>query len=260
MQKQNDNALCVDHLTVYYDQHPVLWDLCFSIPQGHLVGIVGPNGAGKSTFIKACLGLLKTASGKVTYWGEHLKTARPKIAYIPQRESVDWDFPITVNELVMMGRYGKSAFYNRNTRQDQIRVQETLELVGLAPFAKRQISQLSGGQQQRAFLARALVQDADLYFMDEPFSGVDLTTEKILTEQLLQIRQLGKTVFVVHHDLNSVKETFDWVLLLNLKLIACGPVSTTFTPHLLEQTFGRHFSLLDEALKMSKSKQLGLGS
>ena len=176
-------------------------------------GIVGPNGAGKSTLIKASLGLIKPISGKIEYFNLPLKDVQKRIAYVPQRQSVDWDFPITVRDLVLMGRYGRLGPLRWPRKADWAAADRYLEMVGMGPYAGRQISQLSGGQQQRVFIARALLQEADIYFMDEPFAGVDLATEKVIMNILSNLKSEGKTVFVVHHDLNTVESYFDWVVL-----------------------------------------------
>lgn len=257
-QEETSPVLDVHHLTVNYDKTPVLWDVSFTIPQGVLVGIVGPNGAGKSTLIKAALGLVKPLSGKVHFFGHPLKRVRQRVAYVPQRESVDWDFPVTVRDLVVMGRYGRLGLFNRPREADWAAADRYLELVGMQAYAHRQISQLSGGQQQRAFLARALLQEADIYFMDEPFTGVDLATETTMIQLLQQLRSKGKSVFVVHHDLNTVEAYFDWVLLLNMSLIACGPTAECFNPTTLHSTYGKSYALFDEALKLSQQKKTGI--
>ena len=220
----------VQQLTVNYDKTPVLWDIALRIPAGLFVGIIGPNGAGKSTLIKAALGLVKPISGSVQFFGKPLKQVRQRVAYVPQRESVDWDFPVTVRELVLMGRYGRLGLFHRPREADWAAVDYYLDRVGMASYANRQIKQLSGGQQQRVFLARALLQEADIYFMDEPFTGVDLATETIIVQLLQQLRTQGKTVFIVHHDLNTVEHYFDWTILLNMRLIAYGPTAQVFTP------------------------------
>lgn len=248
----------VNQLTVNYDKTPVLWDLSLTIPPGLLVGIIGPNGAGKSTFIKAALGLVKPISGKVEFFGQPLKQVRQRVAYVPQRESVDWDFPVTVRDLVVMGRYGRLGLFHRPREADWVAVDDYLNLVGMGDYAHRQISQLSGGQQQRVFLARALLQEADVYFMDEPFTGVDLATEMVIVQMLQQLRAKGKTVFVVHHDLNTVESYFDWVILLNMRLIAYGSTQQVFTPYYLNATYGKSYALFDEALKLSQQKQTGV--
>ncbi|MFI0434388.1 MAG: metal ABC transporter ATP-binding protein [Parachlamydiaceae bacterium] len=250
--------LTIQHLSVNYDKTPVLWDISLSIPSGLLVGIVGPNGAGKSTLIKAALGLVKPISGKVDFFGKPLKSVRQRVAYVPQRESVDWEFPVTVRDLVVMGRYGRLGLFHRPRAADWAAADHYLEVVGMAGYAHRQISQLSGGQQQRVFLARSLLQEADVYFMDEPFTGVDLGTEMVIVELLQQLRAKGKTVFVVHHDLNSVESYFDWVVLLNMRLIGYGPISDFFTPHYLHAAYGKSYALFDEALKLSQEKQTGI--
>lgn len=256
--EQNQPALLVDHLTVNYDKIPVLWDISLRIPQGVLVGIIGPNGAGKSTLIKASLGLVKAISGKIEFFGQPLKAVRQKVAYVPQKESVDWDFPITALDLVLMGRYGRLGLFNRPKDADRAAAEHYLNLVGMLQFKDRQISQLSGGQQQRVFLARALIQEADLYFMDEPFAGVDMATETVIMQLLQQLKAKGKTVFVVHHDLNTLEKYYDWVIMLNMRLVACGKLEQNFNADTLNSTYGKSFALLDEALKLSQQKQAGV--
>lgn len=252
------SILEVHQLMVNYDKTPVLWDISLTIPPGLLVGIIGPNGAGKSTLIKAVLGLIKPLSGRVEFFGKQLKQVRQRVAYVPQRESVDWDFPVTVRDLVVMGRYGRLGLFHRPREADWIATDHYLNLVGMSSYAHRQISQLSGGQQQRVFLARALLQEAEIYFMDEPFTGVDIATETIIVQILQQLRAQGKTVFVVHHDLNTVDSYFDWVILLNMRLVAYGPTSAFFTPYYLNATYGKNYALFDEALKLSQQKQAGI--
>lgn len=256
--ESHENAVQIHHLTVNYDKTPVLWDVDCAIPAGTLVGVVGPNGAGKSTLLKTALGLVQPISGKVTFFGEPLDEIRRRIAYVPQRESVDWDFPITVRNLVMMGRFGTLGMFRWPRQADKGAVDHYIEMMGLTPYADRQISQLSGGQQQRAFIARALVQEADIYFMDEPFIGVDMGTEKIIMDMLRQLKSRGKTVFVVHHDLNTVERSFDWVLMLNLRLVACGPVIEAFNADTIMMTYGKTYALLDDVLKLSQNKVKGI--
>lgn len=251
-------ALMVNQLTVNYGKTPVLWDISLAIPSGLLIGIVGPNGAGKSTFIKAVLGLIKPISGKIEFFGQPLKKVRQRVAYVPQRESVDWEFPVTVRDLVMMGRYGRLGLWRRPREADWIAVDHYLDIVGMKSYADRQINQLSGGQQQRIFIARALLQEADIYFMDEPFAGIDIASEKMIVQLLQQLRARGKTVFVVHHDLNTVENYFDWIMLLNMRLVACGPVNEVFTPRHLNVAYGKNFALFDEALKRSQQKNTGI--
>jgi manganese/zinc/iron transport system ATP- binding protein len=251
-------ALEVNQLTVNYDKTPVLWDISLSIPTGVLVGIIGPNGAGKSTFIKAALGIVKPMSGKVEFFGQPLRSVRQRVGYVPQRETVDWDFPVTVRDLVLMGCYGRLGLFRGPKVIDKSAADRYLDLVGMSHYADRQISQLSGGQQQRVFLARALLQEADVYFMDEPFTGIDLATETIIIQLLQELRTRGKTVFVVHHDLNTVENYFDWVVLLNLRLIAFGEKQQFFTSQYLHATYGKSYALFDEALKLSQQKQTGI--
>jgi manganese/zinc/iron transport system ATP- binding protein len=253
-----ETALKVEGLSVNFDTTSVLWDIYFEIPRGMLVGIIGPNGAGKSTLLKALLGMAKPLSGKMECFGNPLKKSKKRIAYVPQRSSVDWDFPITAFELVLMGRYGKLGLFARPKKADREAAKKALELVGMHAYADRQISQLSGGQQQRLFLARALLQDADLYLMDEPFAAVDMATEKAIIALMDEWRKMGKTLLVVHHDLNTVDAYFDWVLMLNTCLIACGPVSEVFHADSILRTFGRNNALLEEVIKLTQNKTSGL--
>ena len=231
-------AIEVADLTVAYGQKPVLWDIDLAVPAGTLMAIVGPNGAGKTTLIKAILGLLPVAAGQVLIYDKAYAQQRHLVGYVPQRGSVDWDFPTSVLDVVTMGRYGKLGWFKRPGRREQAIALEALEKVGMADYANRQISQLSGGQQQRTFLARALAQDAQVYFMDEPFQGVDAMTEKAIIVLLKELRAAGKTVIVVHHDLQTVPEYFDWVTLLNVRRIASGPVDQVFTDANLRKTYG----------------------
>ncbi len=230
-------ALEVNDLTVAYDDKPVLWDIDLSVPAGVLMAIVGPNGAGKSTLIKAVLGLKKPVAGTAMIFGRRVQEQRKLIGYVPQRSSVDWDFPTSVADVVMMGAYGQMGWVRRPNQQHRQLTMDSLEKVGISDLADRQISELSGGQQQRVFLARALIQDADIYFMDEPFQGVDATTEKAIVDVLRSLQAEGKTVVVVHHNLQTVQEYFDWLTLLNLRKIASGPMNETLTQSNLNQTF-----------------------
>lgn len=251
-------ALAIDQLAVSYDRTPVLWDISLKVPTGKLVAIVGPNGAGKSTLLKAVLGLIKRLSGKIQFFGKPLETIRTRIAYIPQRQTVDWDFPITVRDLVLMGRYGQIGLFRWPRKADLAAVEECLETVGMGPYLNRQISQLSGGQQQRVFLARALMQEADLYFMDEPLAGIDLATESLIMSLLKELQVKGKTLFVVHHDLNSVENYFNWVIILNMHLIANGSTQSAFNADTLMAAYGKSYALLDEAFKLSQIKTTGM--
>ena len=236
-------AISVDDLTVAYDYKPVLWDVDLKIPEGILMAVVGPNGAGKSTLIKAILGIIKPIAGSVTIFGKPYKQQRKKVAYVPQKESVDWDFPTTAIDVVLMGTYGNLGWIRRPGQKEKKAALEALEKVDMLPFKNRQISQLSGGQQQRVFLARALVQDASIYFMDEPFQGVDATTEIAIINILKELRKAGKTLVVVHHDLQTVPEYFDWVTFLNVKEIATGPVKDVFNDDNLTKTYGINYKV-----------------
>lgn len=237
-------AIEVHDFSVAYHKRPAVWAVDFAIPRGLLVGVVGPNGAGKSTLIKGILGLVPAASGWVKIHGKPYAEQRRLVGYVPQRESVDWDFPTNVFDVVLMGRYGHLGLIRRPSARDKEIAWECLEKVGMKEFARRQISQLSGGQQQRVFLARALAQDADVYFMDEPFAGVDAATESAILQLLGHLRRKGKTVVVVHHDLQTVKEYFDWVVLLNMRLIGFGPTSEVFTAENLQKTYGGRLTVM----------------
>ena len=238
MQALETKAIEVTDLTVAYQDKPVLWDVDLDVPPGVLLSIVGPNGAGKTTLIKAILGLVRPAAGNVLIYDKPYEAQRRIVGYVPQRGTVDWDFPTNVLDVVMMGRYGALGWIRRPRRQEREQAMSALEKVSMESYATRQISQLSGGQQQRVFLARALVQDSTVYLMDEPFQGVDATTERAIVDLLQELRANGKTVVVVHHDLQTVTDYFDWVMLLNIRRIASGPVEETFTPENLRETYG----------------------
>lgn len=249
MTHNNNNttsALEIHDLTVSFDKKPVLWNIDLTIPRGKLVGIIGPNGAGKSTLIKAAMGLLSVSSGYVRIFENPISQIRNQVSYVPQRESVDWDFPASVLDVVMMGRYGKLGLFKGLRKADREAAMDCLSKVGLESFAGRQISQLSGGQQQRTFLARALAQKASLYFMDEPFAGVDAATEKTIIQLLKSMTLAGDTVIVVHHDLQTVSQYFDWVILLNTRLIGCGPTENIFTSDNLRETYGGKLTVLSD--------------
>jgi manganese/zinc/iron transport system ATP- binding protein len=241
---KNEIVIEVEDLTVSYRVKPVLWDVDLKVPKGVLMAIVGPNGAGKSTLMKAMLGLVTPITGSVLFHGRSYKEYRKYIGYVPQRGSVDWDFPTTVLDVVLMGRYGHIGWCKRAKKEDKQLAMQAIQKVGMEEFATRQISQLSGGQQQRVFLARALVQEADIYFLDEPFQGVDAKTEKAVIDILKILRSEGKTVLVVHHDLQTVHEYFDWVALLNTQLITYGAVQDVFTPENLTKAYRSTGTLL----------------
>jgi manganese/zinc/iron transport system ATP- binding protein len=236
-------AVTIDDLTVAYKYKPVLWDIDLAIPEGILMAIVGPNGAGKSTLIKAILNIIKPIAGNILIYDKPYSKNRSMVAYVPQKGSVDWDFPTTSLDVVTMGTYGKLGWIRRPAYAQQKASLEALEKVGMLEYRNRQISQLSGGQQQRIFLARALVQNALVYFMDEPFQGVDATTEKAIINILKELRKAGKTVVVVHHDLQTVPEYFDWVTFLNVKKVATGPVKDIFNDDNLTKTYGINFKV-----------------
>ncbi|MEQ8845277.1 MAG: metal ABC transporter ATP-binding protein [Phycisphaerales bacterium] len=243
----SDSPLSIHAMTVAYHRKPVLWDVDYDAPANRLIAVVGPNGAGKSTLIKGCLGLVPRASGEVEFWGEPYRKARARVGYVPQRESVDWDFPVSALDVVCMGRYRRIGWCRPVTRAHREAARRCLEQVGMLEYAGRQISQLSGGQQQRVFLARALAQEADLYFMDEPFAGVDAATERAIVAVLRQMKNDGKTVVVVHHDLQTVPQYFDEAILLNMRIVAAGPVGEVFTQDNLTKTYGGRLTLLAEA-------------
>lgn len=237
------NAIEINDLTVAYNYKPVLWDIDLAIPEGVLMAVVGPNGAGKSTLIKSILGIVKPLAGSVQVFGKPYDKQREKVAYVPQKGTVDWDFPTTALDVVMMGTYGSLGWIKRPGAKEKKASLEALEQMGMLSFKDRQISQLSGGQQQRIFLARALVQNAEIYFMDEPFQGVDATTEKAIVKILKTLGKAGKTVIVVHHDLQTVPEYFDWVTFLNVKKIATGPVKDIFNDDNLTKTYGINYKV-----------------
>lgn len=241
------NAIEVRDLTVAYRESPVLWDIDLDVPSGALMAIVGPNGAGKTTLIQAILSLIRPAAGQIRIFGQPYRSVASSVGYVPQRGSVDWDFPTSVLDVVLMGLYGRLGWVRRPGHRERTEAMGALDQVGMAELAHRQISQLSGGQQQRVFLARALVQDARIYLMDEPLQGVDATTERTIIDLLRTLQSSGKTVMVVHHDLQTVSSYFDEVLLLNVRRIASGPVSEVFTEANLRLTYGGRVAIIKGA-------------
>ncbi|MCC5973470.1 MAG: metal ABC transporter ATP-binding protein [Rubellimicrobium sp.] len=239
-------ALHVEDLTVSYGTDPALWDIDLDIPPGVMCAIVGPNGAGKSTLIKAALGLVRPVAGHVRFLGHEIGAMRGRIGYVPQRHSVDWDFPTTTRDVVEMGLYRSIGWFRRPGRAARDRALAALAEVGMQDYADRQISQLSGGQQQRVFLARALVQDAPILILDEPMAGVDATTEAVIIDLLKRLRDAGRTVIVVHHDLTTVQSHFDWLVILNIRIIAQGPVRDVYTPENLRAAYGRQLAMIAE--------------
>jgi manganese/zinc/iron transport system ATP- binding protein len=234
------------NVTVAYDGRPVLRSVSFDLKPQTLTGIIGPNGAGKSTLLKAILGLLPLDAGRVEIYGQPVGDARDRLAYVPQKQSVDWDFPVTVLDVVLMGRYGHLGLFGRPSRADRDLARQALEKVGMQKFIRRHIRQLSGGQQQRVFLARALCQQADVMLLDEPFGGVDAATESAIFKLIDDLTKMGKTLLVVNHDL-SILDRFDAVLLLNQRVIAFGPTPETATNKNLRRTYGGRLSLLERA-------------
>jgi manganese/zinc/iron transport system ATP- binding protein len=245
----------VHDLTAGYHKKPVLWGIDLQVPKGKLVGIVGPNGAGKSTLIKAAMGLVPLSSGWVKIFGKPYNENRRRVGYVPQRESVDWDFPVTVMDVVMMGRYGHVGWFKRPKKADKEIARDCLDKVKMLPFANRQISNLSGGQQQRVFLARALAQESDVYFMDEPFAGVDAATESAIITLLHELREKGKTLLVVHHDLPTARNYFDQLLLLNMRVVAYGNTEDVFTYELLQKTYGGRLTILSEVADAIRQRE-----
>ena len=245
----------LDNVTVAYHKRPVLQDISLQVPEGKLIGIIGPNGAGKSTLIKTILGLVPRASGDISIYGKDYKDQRTRIGYVPQRGSVDWDFPTSPLDVVLMGRYGRIGLLKRPKKADVEMAKAALTKVGMLDYAKRQISQLSGGQQQRVFLARALCQNADIYFMDEPFAGVDAATERAIMTLLAELKEKGKTVLVVHHDLQTAEDYFDWILLLHLRKIAFGPAENVFTIDNLQKTYGGRLTFLKDKVLAEGHKE-----
>ena len=239
-----DQALHAEDLTVTYGAMPALWDIDLDIPPGVMCAIVGPNGSGKSTLLKAALGLVRPVAGHVRFLGRPVAQMRGRIGYVPQRHSVDWDFPTTVHDVVEMGLYRRIGWLRRPGAAARARTMDALREVGMQDYAARQISQLSGGQQQRVFIARALAQDADLYFLDEPMAGVDATTESVIIALLKRLRDEGRTVIVVHHDLTTVEAYFDWLVMLNVRIVAQGPVQEVYTPENLRAAYGRQLAMI----------------
>lgn len=253
-------ALELHDVSVSYHKKPVLYGVDVALPAGSLAGLIGPNGAGKSTLIKAAMGLLPVHSGWVKFFGEPLEGVRKRVGYVPQREEVDWDFPVSVMDVVLMGRYGHLGWLRRPGKADRRVAEESLEKVGMLPFRDRQISNLSGGQQQRVFLARALAQDSDLYLMDEPFAGVDAATEKAIITLLKEWREKGKTILVVHHDLTTARDYYDRLVLLNMRVVASGPTSEVFTMELLQKTYGGRLTILSDVAAEAQRAEDGVKS
>ena len=253
LKHESESAIDISHLTVSYGPVPALLDVSLKIPKGKLVGIIGPNGSGKSTLIKAILGFVKPDLGKVKIFNQDASTAKGMVAYVPQRGAVDWDFPITVREVATMGRYGHRRWWQDMTRNDLKIADEALEKVRMSEFASRQIGQLSGGQQQRVFMARALAQKAEMPLLDEQFSEVDAATENAILEVLQETRQQGKTLCVVHHDLATAAEYFDYLILLKQRMFGFGPPSQILVPELLCQVYEGNMKVFAELANITQS-------
>ncbi len=254
IQQVKNPLLEVHNLTVTYSGNPVLWNVDFTIPKGELVGIIGPNGSGKTTLLKAIMNLVDLSSGFVKIFDQSLENVRNKISYVPQRETVDWDFPASVFDVVLMGRYTPANILKRLTSHDKKLALEALEKVGMQDFANRQISQLSGGQQQRVFIARALARQAELFLLDEPFTGVDAASEAAILKVLAELKNEGKSILVVHHDLHTAKSYFDWIILLNTRLVASGPKEEVFNTNLLQEAYGGRLTLLSRVGDLLKEE------
>lgn len=239
--------ITIEGLSVSYDKKRVLSNVYLRIEEGRLIGVLGPNGAGKSTLFKSILGLISNNTGTITIFGKPISESRKRIAYVPQRDEVDWTFPATVRDIVMMGRFPAKTIWQKMDTIDHRKAQEAMEELSILDLADRQIGALSGGQQQRVFLARALCQEADILMLDEPFVGVDITTEEHIIRVLRKLSKEGKTLLVVHHDLSSVKEYFDQVILINQRLVAYGDTDATFVAENIAKTYGAPHTILLEA-------------
>lgn len=253
--EEKSYPLEIHDLTVSYQKKPVLYGIDLQVEAGQLIGVIGPNGAGKSTLIKSIMGLVKSDSGWVKIFGKPYRQNITQVGYVPQRESVDWDFPVNVMDVVLMGRYGKIGLFRRPSKRDREMARACLDKVKMLPFADRQISNLSGGQQQRVFLARALAQESEVYFMDEPFAGVDAATEVAIIEILQELRDQGKTLLVVHHDLPTARKYFDRLLLLNMRVVGFGETDEVFTQELLQKTYGGRLTILSEVAAVALEKK-----
>lgn len=249
-------VLEVHDLTVSYRKKPVLWDVDLALPAGKLIGIIGPNGAGKSTLLKSIMGLLPLDSGFVQLFGAPLQSVRKRVSYVPQKDSIDWDFPASVQDVVLMGTYGRLGLFRRPSKAYKAKALDCLDQVGLRRLADRQIAQLSGGQQQRVLIARALVQEADMYIMDEPFVGIDASTEEIIVALLKRMSAAQKTLLVVHHNLHAAEQYFDWMVMLNTRVVAAGPTQEVFTSALLKETYGSNPALLSQVGEILRKNEL----
>lgn len=249
------DPILVEGLSVSYERKRVLTNIYLRIERGQIYGVIGPNGAGKSTLFKAILGLVEIASGKVSINGTSIEKQRKQVAYIPQKEDVDWQFPATVGDIVRMGRYPHKKLLQRLNRQDEEIIEQAMYELGISDLKDRQIGALSGGQQQRVFIARAMAQEAEILFLDEPFVGVDITTEDKIIELLKKLSAQGKTLLVVHHDLSTVQEYFDQVILLNQRLVAVGPTETTFVEQNINAAYSSQLPILHKTTDIMRRKR-----
>ena len=243
------------NLTVLYGRKPAIWNVDFKLPEGQVIGIMGPNGSGKSTLLKSIMGVVTPTTGYTKVYDQELNQVRHKVSYVPQRQEIDWDFPASVWDIVSMGRFHVRGLFKRLTSEDNDIIQESLEKVNMLGFAKRQISQLSGGQQQRVFLARAIAQQGELFLMDEPFAGVDIATEEMIVYLLKEMKDQGKTLVIVHHDLHTAQSYFDHLVLMNTRLVACGKTSDVFTDQILTDTYGGKLTTISKISQELENKE-----
>jgi manganese/zinc/iron transport system ATP- binding protein len=243
------------NLTVLYGRKPAIWNVDFKLPEGQVIGIMGPNGSGKSTLLKSIMGVVTPTTGYTKVYDQELNQVRHKVSYVPQRQEIDWDFPASVWDIVSMGRFHVRGLFKRLTSEDNDIIQESLEKVNMLGFAKRQISQLSGGQQQRVFLARAIAQQGELFLMDEPFAGVDIATEEMIVDLLKEMKDQGKTLVIVHHDLHTAQSYFDHLVLMNTRLVACGKTSDVFTDQILTDTYGGKLTTISKISQELENKE-----
>lgn len=256
IEKVSSPIIKINDLTVSYENKPVLWDINISIPSNNIIGILGPNGAGKSTLLKTIMNLVKPSSGSIEVFSTNINNVRKKVSYIPQKESVNWAFPASVYEVVMMGRYmHMSGLIKRESEYDKKVVNLALERIGIQNIANKQISELSGGQQQRVFIARALAQEATLYLMDEPFAGIDITTESTIIKLLKEMSREGKTIIIVHHDLYSVINYFNWIVMLNMRIITSGNTQNVFNDTFLRETYGSKLTVLSDIASLLQKEK-----
>ena len=243
------------NLTVLYGRKPAIWNVDFKLPEGQVIGIMGPNGSGKSTLLKSIMGVVTPTTGYTKVYDQELNQVRHNVSYVPQRQEIDWDFPASVWDIVSMGRFHVRGLFKRLTSEDNDIIQESLEKVNMLGFAKRQISQLSGGQQQRVFLARAIAQQGELFLMDEPFAGVDIATEEMIVDLLKEMKDQGKTLVIVHHDLHTAQSYFDHLVLMNTRLVACGKTSDVFTDQILTDTYGGKLTTIAKISQELENKE-----